>query len=385
MTTPLPINNDYSEQFNYYINSFNQLRIAISALLIALLSMLLGVTIDFWGKNRLILDSTVDIELFTHYLIWFLPSLCLILWFILRRSVPSLQLQCFVLAMLVISLSSIHAASITQSLTLSPVSLVSVTLLAKAIILPPLFLGVIIVIYLASGLFILDLFEYPISVDSHHFASLSVIFLWLMYLGVDNYRTRKKQFCSDKLLWRNNQKIAFQHAETLAKSVRLKEIALKDRLTNLYNRHYFEKQLAVEQSRLTRADMDLSLLMIDIDHFKQVNDNLGHQVGDQYIKTVAATLLAIFNRQSDIVARYGGEEFIILLPHTNHEGLKILTDRTLEAMRSLQIPHPISPYLSISIGGVTINNGQHDLINIADSNLYQVKENGRDNVCLTVL
>lgn len=378
-------NKDYSDLFNYYIKSFNQLRLSIAVLLIALLSLMLGLTIDFWGGNRLILDSVIDIELFSHYLVWILPTLCLMIYVLLRRSEPSHRLHYTVLIILVISLSSVHAASLTQSLTLSPVSLVSITLLAKVVIVPPIYMAILIVIYLGSGMIIMEMFQYSLMADAHYFVSLSLIFSWLFYLGIDNYHAKKKQFFSDKQLWRNNQKVAFQHAEMLAKSVLLKELALKDKLTNLYNRHYFEKQFVVEQSRLTRADMDLSLLMIDIDHFKLVNDNLGHQVGDQYIKTVAATLLAIFNRQSDIVARYGGEEFIVLLPHTNSAGLKILTEKTLEAIHSLQLPHPVSQYLSVSIGGVSVKNGQHDLINIADDNLYHVKKNGRNDVCLSDL
>ena len=373
----------YSESFSHYVVFVNHTKINLSAWAIALCSVVLGVTIDLWASNRLILTSVLDLEYFSYYLTYCLPSMCLMIVAILRYLQASMRLHFYVLCIIAISLASLHAISLTQSLTVSPVSLLLMTILAKQVILPPVSAAIIVFVYLGFGMLFTHWFQYSVQLGSYYYMCIVIIFLWLMYLGMDGYRACKKEFITDKKLWKQNQKIAFQHMEILSSTARLKEVALKDQLTNLYNRHYFKKQLRTEKSRLRRVDMNLSLLMIDIDHFKQINDNLGHQTGDEYIKSVANTLLALCNRASDVIARYGGEEFIVLLPYTDNKGLLMLANKILKATRALQLPHPTASYLSISIGGVTVNNAQHDLIEIADRNLYYVKKNGRNNICLT--
>jgi len=168
----------------------------------------------------------------------------------------------------------------------------------------------------------------------------------------------------------------------------LVNLSQRDGLTNLYTRRTFDEK-AEEQWRLSnRTKQPLSLLILDIDHFKQFNDYYGHQAGDECIKAVARTLAECLNRPTDLVARYGGEEFIVLLPDTPESGAVHLAELLRKSIMALNIRHKrsaSSDRVTISIG-VSIclfsgnNYSLHHLISLADKALYKSKEGGRNRV-----
>jgi diguanylate cyclase (GGDEF)-like protein/PAS domain S-box-containing protein len=167
----------------------------------------------------------------------------------------------------------------------------------------------------------------------------------------------------------------------------LKILSFKDGLTNLSNRRIFDQMLPKEWNHAQRDQTPLSLIMIDIDYFKNYNDYYGHLQGDGCLRQVAQAIDAVPKRATDIVARYGGEEFVILLPDTNAEQAIIVAEKCLEIVTQQQIPHAVSKVsnvVSISIGVNTMMPTQNlhpsALIKAADTLLYQAKENGRNQI-----
>ena len=165
----------------------------------------------------------------------------------------------------------------------------------------------------------------------------------------------------------------------------LRQMSMKDGLTGIANRRSFDERLSGEWRRCQRSDQSLSLMMIDIDHFKLYNDHYGHVEGDRCIRAVAQTLQKVANRSTDLVARYGGEEFAIILPDTDEEAAGWLADACLTAIRDLAIAHAkseVAEHVSISIGLCTVRADSEAspeiLTTRADQALYEVKRGGRN-------
>ena len=162
-----------------------------------------------------------------------------------------------------------------------------------------------------------------------------------------------------------------------------------DSLTGLANRRVFDQTLRMECARLKRIGSAVSLLMLDIDHFKALNDSEGHQRGDEYLKLVGSELRRHAKRQIDLAARYGGEEFAVILPETDGSGAAQVAEAMRLAIASLQLPHPaspVAPFLTISAGVATATRQWHssleELIAAADQALYGAKRMGRNRVNL---
>jgi histidine kinase len=159
--------------------------------------------------------------------------------------------------------------------------------------------------------------------------------------------------------------------------------AATDGLTGLYNHDYFQSMLAQELVQSQRAARDLSLLLIDIDHFKKFNDQWGHQVGDLVLKKVAAAIRDTC-RKSDVVARYGGEEMAVILPETSPELGAMVAERIRKSVASLLIPHgDYTLSVTISLGLSSLSEKYHEkavLIARADEALYKSKHAGRNKV-----
>jgi len=157
-----------------------------------------------------------------------------------------------------------------------------------------------------------------------------------------------------------------------------------DVLTGICNRRYMEENLTRIIRSLSRSGGKLSILMMDIDRFKDYNDTYGHSVGDVCLKSIAEALDNCMKRADDFVARYGGEEFIAVLPYTDEEGAKAMAERLIERVRGLRIPHEKIPggYVTISVGGTTgyVEHTQNsaEYIKQADKALYMSKRDGRD-------
>lgn len=165
---------------------------------------------------------------------------------------------------------------------------------------------------------------------------------------------------------------------------RLEELAMLDGLTGVANRRCFDHRLATEWRRAQRTHLPLSLLLIDIDRFKSLNDTCGHMAGDECLIDVAHTLSAVLNRPADLLARYGGEEFVALLPETDEPGARNVAVRMQRALREKD-PHPaLKRVVTVSIGGTTWestpDSTAEQVVEVADRALYQAKENGRNRI-----
>lgn len=167
----------------------------------------------------------------------------------------------------------------------------------------------------------------------------------------------------------------------------LANIAFVDALTAIPNRRRFDEAIKTEWQRAMRSGDEMSLLLLDIDHFKLFNDHYGHQAGDTCLVKVAQALSDAVRRPGDIVARYGGEEFACLLPETGIEGANAIGQTLCESIRDLEIPHEFSKtkdHVTVSVGGATVPVGLdtsiEELIRAADTNLYAAKDAGRDRV-----
>jgi two-component system, cell cycle response regulator len=174
---------------------------------------------------------------------------------------------------------------------------------------------------------------------------------------------------------------------TRADNARLEVLAQTDPLTELLNRRALAVRLAIEMERVRRYSSPLTLLMIDLDHFKKVNDTYGHLVGDDVLQQVAL-LLRRAVRSVDVVARYGGEEFVVALPETAEVGAVAFADRIRQKIESHPFPGggPIPPpRLTASIGVATYPAAHvetvEDLFACADAALYRAKQKGRNRVC----
>ncbi|MDY0275589.1 MAG: diguanylate cyclase [Desulfomicrobium sp.] len=167
----------------------------------------------------------------------------------------------------------------------------------------------------------------------------------------------------------------------------LENLSALDGLTNIPNRRRFDEVYAQEWRRSIRNKTELSLLFIDIDHFKNYNDLYGHLAGDDCLRAVARCLQSSLGRTGDFLARFGGEEFIILLPDTGPKGCQHMAETFRAAIETLNIEHkasPITDHVTVSIGGATCTEiaqcDQAKLLNLADRLLYEAKNAGRNCV-----
>ncbi len=167
----------------------------------------------------------------------------------------------------------------------------------------------------------------------------------------------------------------------------LENLSTTDGLTEISNRRRFDEFLGQEWRRSMRDQTELSLILMDIDYFKEFNDHYGHLSGDDCLKQVAAVLKKTVRRAGDLVARYGGEEFACVLPGTGQKRAGIIARRIVDEMAGLRIPHEgsaVSDHVTLSYGVATATpkRGQEDsdLIRMADQSLYSAKQQGRNRV-----
>ena len=162
-------------------------------------------------------------------------------------------------------------------------------------------------------------------------------------------------------------------------------MSVLDGLTGLYNRRQFEISLEQEYNRTRRHPSDFSLAILDIDFFKKVNDNFGHQYGDYVLKTVSDLLKQSF-RKTDLLYRYGGEELVMIMPETNIEGALVPVQRLRRMVEEYEFDYNgVKTNVTVSIG-LTMNyqsfNSTAEILKSADDALYRAKEEGRNRVIL---
>ncbi|MBD2291928.1 PleD family two-component system response regulator [Anabaena sphaerica FACHB-251] len=173
----------------------------------------------------------------------------------------------------------------------------------------------------------------------------------------------------------------------LAANQQLQLFALLDGLTGVANRRKFDEYLNLEWQRLAREKLPLSLLLCDVDFFKNYNDTYGHLTGDDCLKQIAKTLKSSVKRPSDLLARYGGEEFAVILSNTNYEGAIYLAEEIRQNIYSLKIPHAqsrVDNFITLSIGVTTLvpnlEMSPNILIEVGDKALYTAKAQGRNRI-----
>jgi diguanylate cyclase (GGDEF)-like protein/PAS domain S-box-containing protein len=189
--------------------------------------------------------------------------------------------------------------------------------------------------------------------------------------------------------------IALHQAELLQQlqsvNQELENLTNTDALTQVANRRYFDHALAQEWQRAQRDRSPLTLLLCDIDFFKQYNDTHGHPAGDVCLVAVAQALASCLKRSSDCLARYGGEEFAIILPNTDRRGAQALVSRLQRAIAALELPpaaHVEAPRMTLSFGvAIALPDRPltpQDLVEWADQALYRAKQTGRNRLCLAL-
>ena len=168
-----------------------------------------------------------------------------------------------------------------------------------------------------------------------------------------------------------------------ARSVTLEHEALTDGLTGMHNRRYFDDAMAEYLDQFRKIDKPIGLMILDLDHFKKVNDTYGHDVGDEVLRQIARCLQE-FTRYHDVVARLGGEEFAVVAPNMSRESLFKLADRIRHAISSLNIKSGnVTLRVTMSIGLAIWDHKEtaEELYKRADMQLYQAKRTGRNRVC----
>jgi len=173
--------------------------------------------------------------------------------------------------------------------------------------------------------------------------------------------------------------------DLMESNLELQRLTNVDGLTGLSNRRYFNEYIDTEWRQAIRSREAISLLMVDIDHFKQYNDNYGHLAGDEVLRTVAQTVMGCFRRPRDLAARFGGEEFVVVLPQTANDRLQLLAEKVVRAVEALDLPHRASSVagkVTISAGGATTTPRNDtsflSLVETADRALYEAKRTGRN-------
>ncbi len=168
---------------------------------------------------------------------------------------------------------------------------------------------------------------------------------------------------------------------------KLNTLSITDKLTGLYNRRFFDEELEREIAISARMGKPISMMIIDIDHFKNYNDYYGHHLGDECLKNIAICLRKSVNRKTDFIARYGGEEFAVVLRDTNHFQVREIAEKILLEIRFQRLPHQASEtdnIVTVSIGTGTLtadkNTEPRELIELADDALYRAKKRGRNRI-----
>lgn len=199
----------------------------------------------------------------------------------------------------------------------------------------------------------------------------------------------KKEIDSRKL---HEEKVMELAKKLTKQNELLKKLSTTDSLTGIANRRSFFDHMNEEWKRSVRNKLPLSVLMIDVDHFKHFNDTYGHHSGDDCLKQISSTIHSLLNRPGDLIARYGGEEFIVILPDTHGKGAEIIANTVRSKIEDLGIFHgdiPTGNCVTISVGIAamvpTAESDPSKLIKAADKALYRAKASGRNRVTIAGL
>ena len=203
------------------------------------------------------------------------------------------------------------------------------------------------------------------------------------HLGADDYLV--KPFAPAELIARAQRRLELSRLLATARdeAQRLEALALTDGLTQVANHRSFQQRLSDEFRRAQRYDDPLGLILVDLDHFKAINDGHGHQVGDQVLVRVADAMRHAV-RETDFVARYGGEEFAVVLPKTHLAGALTVAERIVAGLKTLQLGSGLRVTASFGVSGFpgrSVSTAEQ-LVRTADEALYRAKREGRNRISL---
>lgn len=207
------------------------------------------------------------------------------------------------------------------------------------------------------------------------FAILALGLIWFVYVGghISNLRARVRRQRSDQEETNRQLQNALH---------RLEELAIRDPLTRLYNRRYFDERLEEELARIRRGQHHFFIGMVDLDHFKQINDTHGHGIGDDILCLFADCARSVL-RESDLLARYGGEEFVVLFTQGRHSDIEGVAERLRQAFAEQSpraTPDGTPVTLCVGLSGGRPDDSVDTVIERADQALYQAKSAGRNQV-----
>ncbi len=182
------------------------------------------------------------------------------------------------------------------------------------------------------------------------------------------------------------EQLELQNRRLLEVNEKLSQLSIRDEVTGLYNHRYFQERLVEEFTRGLRYGHPVSFILLDLDQFRQINEDFGHAVGDEVLREVAA-LLVKESRLSDLISRFGGEEFAILLPHVDYKGALEVAERLREVFAEhtfLRGPHQALVTVSIGVSAFPEDHVKHgsELVDLADQALFRAKAGGRNRVFL---
>ena len=211
-------------------------------------------------------------------------------------------------------------------------------------------------------------------------SSATPSFNWFSFLAFI-FLTSVLSILANTIIQRDMKKIASQAQQLVLNEVHLQELSVRDHLTSLFNPRYLEATLEREIQRAARTQHPFGIIMMDVDHFKRVNDTLGHAAGDVVLRELGQ-FLARQVRQSDVACRYAGDEFLLILPETSRETTRERAEQLRKGVKELALPIAITISIGVAVfpeDGMT----SETILKSADNALYQAKHEGRDHVTVS--
>ena len=249
-----------------------------------------------------------------------------------------------------------------------PLTYLTISILLSSILLP-IYFTITLAVLQITGITLIFILS-PATPSFNWFSFLAFIILLSAFSTLAN-----------SIIQANIKQIESQARQLALNEAHLQELSIRDYLTNLFNRRYLEETLEREIQRAERTQYPLGVIMMDIDHFKRINDTFGHPTGDIVLQELGK-LLAGQIRQSDIACRYGGDEFVLILPDTSRDTTKKRAESIQDKAKALDLPVPITISLGMAIfpdDGTT----SETILKSADAALYQAKREGRNRVITT--
>jgi diguanylate cyclase (GGDEF)-like protein len=206
--------------------------------------------------------------------------------------------------------------------------------------------------------------------------NITITLLFTLSISITVYRMRFRQFLDHLIIESQNRE--------------LRRLGGMDGLTGIANRRQLDEMMESDWPRIRGEKRLVSVIMIDVDHFKRYNDSLGHPAGDECLKKIADAITGSLMRNQDYAGRYGGEEFLVVLPDTDKKGAIAVADRITDSIEALRLVHPDTPcgLVTVSQGIATADTEggtrPEALVALADKALYRAKENGRNRTEIAV-